>query len=68
MKRKCFNCGAQLPYNSLRCQECGYMPDVSLMQRCPDLEVARCSLTGLLCKHMGFYQTCSIKNKADEEF
>lgn len=68
MKRKCFNCGAQLPYNSLRCQECGYMPDVSLMQRCPDLEVARCSLTGLLCKHMGFYQTCPIKNKADENF
>lgn len=68
MKRKCFNCGATLPYNSLKCKECGYMPNIELARKCPNLEMMMCSLTGLRCDHLGVYQTCPVKNKADENF
>ena len=33
MKRKCFNCGAILPLNSLKCKECGYVPDIEFMRK-----------------------------------
>ena len=68
MKRKCFNCGALLPYNSLECLGCGYIPNIEFMRKCPNIEVATCSLTGLFCNHKGIYQTCPVKNKADENF
>ena len=68
MKRKCFNCGTLLPYNSLKCKECGYTPNIDFMRKCPNLEVAKCSLTDTLCNHLGVYQTCPVKNKADENF
>ena len=68
MKRTCFNCDAVLPINSLKCRECGYMPDIEFMRKCPNLEVAKCSLTGLLCNYRGFYQACPVKNEVDGEF
>lgn len=68
MKRKCFNCGETLSFNSLKCSKCGYMPDIDFMRRCPNLEVATCSLSGNLCSHLGNYHTCSLKNEADKDF
>ena len=68
MKRRCFNCGALLPYNSLKCKECGYMPDVELMRKCPNIQASICSLTGKFCNCKGSYQTCTLKNEADSEF
>ena len=68
MRRKCFNCGEILPHNSLRCAKCGYMPDIEFRRKCPNLEVATCSLTGLFCTNKGEYQLCPIKNEADDAF
>ena len=63
----CFNCGEPLNVNSIKCPSCGYMPDVEFARKCPNLQVAICSLTGSMCKFMGIYQTCPIKNKGDSE-
>jgi hypothetical protein len=63
----CFNCGAPLPLNSLRCKECGYCPDINFMRRCPNLKMATCHLTGNMCDFREPYQTCPIKNKAESE-
>lgn len=68
MKRKCFNCGALLPLNSLKCEECGYMPNIEFMRKCPNLQSAICSLTGKFCDNKESYQVCPIKNEADSEF
>lgn len=63
----CFNCGAPLPMGSIKCKECGYMPDVEFMRKCPNLKGAICELQGKMCNFMGQYQTCPTKNKADSE-
>lgn len=68
MRKRCFNCGELLPFNSLKCGKCGYMPDIEIMRRCPDLEVATCSLSGKLCNHSGDYHTCQLKNEVDRDF
>ena len=68
MKRKCFSCGELLPPNSLKCNKCGYMPDIELMRKCPDLEVATCTLSGTMCNYLKNYHTCPIKNEADKDF
>lgn len=68
MNFNCFNCGAPLPLNSLKCEKCGYMPDIEFMRRCPNLKVATCHLTGKFCEHTGSYQTCPVKNKAESEY
>lgn len=65
--RTCFNCGAQLPINSLKCSKCGYMPDTEFMRKCPNLRGAVCNLVGELCNFRGTYQTCPTKNRADRE-
>lgn len=67
MRPTCFNCGAPLPMGSLKCKECGYIPDVEFMRKCPNLKAAVCTWTGNLCTNRGPYQTCPIKNKADSE-
>ena len=67
MVYNCFNCGAPLPINSLKCKECGYMPDIEFMRKCPNLQVATCHLTGKFCDCKGPYQTCPTKNSADSE-
>lgn len=67
MKRECFNCGAPLPLGSLKCKECGYMPDVEFMRKCPNLQCATCSILGAMCNYKGTYQSCPVKNKADAE-
>lgn len=67
MAFNCFNCGATLLINSLKCRECGYTPDIEFMKKCPNLQVATCCLTGKFCDNKGTYQTCPIKNKADSE-
>lgn len=67
MTFNCFNCGAPLPLNSLKCKECGYCPDINFMRRCPNLQMATCHLTGKMCDFKGAYQTCPTKNKADSE-
>ena len=63
----CFNCGAPLPLNSLKCGECGFCPDIEFARKCPDLRGAVCTVEGTMCKHMGKYQTCPVKNRADSE-
>ena len=68
MKRTCFNCGEVLPINSLKCNKCGYTPDIEFMKKCQNLEVMKCSITGLLCSYRGFYQTCPVKNEVDGDF
>ena len=35
MTYNCFNCGAPLPMNSIKCKECGYTPDIEFMRKCP---------------------------------
>lgn len=67
MTYNCFNCGAPLPINSIKCKECGYTPDIEFMRKCPNLKVATCVLTGKFCDNKGAYQTCPTKNKADSE-
>ena len=67
MKRECFNCGAPLPLNSLKCKECGYMPDIEFMRKCPNLKFNTCTVQGAPCNNKGTYQTCPVKNKADAE-
>ena len=64
---KCFNCGATLPIGSIQCKECGYMPDVEFMRKCPNLQMAKCRITGKFCDNKGAYQTCPIKSKAESE-
>lgn len=64
---KCFNCGATLGLKSLKCPECGYMPDVEFMRSCPNLKGAICLVENKMCKNMGPYQTCLVKNMADSE-
>ena len=66
MNFNCFNCGAPLPLNSLKCKECGYMPDVEFMRICPNRKMGKCIITKGLC-NKGAYQTCPVKNKADSE-
>ena len=68
MRRKCFSCGEFLPMNSMRCSKCGYMPDVEIVRKCPNLETATCSLSGRLCDNRGNYHTCPLKNEADKDF
>ena len=63
----CFNCGAPLPLNSLKCKECGYSPDIEFMRKCPNMKCATCIIQGVMCNHKGAYQTCPVKNKADAE-
>ena len=63
----CFNCGAPLPMGSIKCEKCGYMPDVEFMRRCPNLQIATCSITGKFCDNKGVYQMCPVKNRADSE-
>ena len=65
MTFNCFNCGAPLPLNSIKCKECGYMPDVEFMKTCPNIKMGRCHLTGKFCDNKGSYQTCPTKNGAD---
>lgn len=65
MSFNCFNCGAPLPVNSLKCKECGFSPDVEFMRKCPNLKMATCFLTGKLCDFKDTYQLCPTKNKAD---
>ena len=66
--RKCFNCGAALPMNSLKCVECGYTPDIEFMRKCPNLRIATCQLSGKFCDFKGRdYQACPAKNKAEAE-
>lgn len=65
--RKCFNCGAPLPMNSIVCKECGYSPDLEFMRTCPNKRIAKCLVTGKMCDFMGTYQTCPVKNKIDAE-
>lgn len=65
MNFNCFNCGAPLPLNSIKCSKCGYMPDIEFMRTCPNLKMATCHLTGKFCDNKGAYQTCPTKNKAD---
>lgn len=64
---KCFNCGAVLKPNSIRCPECGYMPDVEFSRKCPNLQFGKCSLSNSPCKFLGPYQTCPIKNEAERD-
>jgi hypothetical protein len=63
----CFNCGKPLKMGSIKCPHCGYMPDVEFARKCPNLKVATCLITNSLCKQLGEYQTCPVKNKADSE-
>ena len=67
MVKKCFNCGAPLPLNSIVCKECGYAPDTEFMRICPNRKMAVCHITGKFCEHKGAYQTCPIKSKAESE-
>ena len=67
MSFNCFNCGAPLPINSLKCKECGFTPDIDFMKKCPNIKGATCTLTGKFCDNKGAYQTCPTKNKADSE-
>ena len=67
MRFNCFNCGALLPPNSLKCPECGYCPDIEFMRRCPNLRGAVCTITNEMCHHLGQYQVCPVKNEADAE-
>lgn len=63
--RKCFNCGALLPMNSIKCKKCGYAPDLEFKRVCPNKQGANCSIKGGLCGYMQPYQTCPVKNEAD---
>jgi hypothetical protein len=63
--RKCFNCGAPLPINSIKCKECGYAPDIEFMRTCPNRKMGKCHITESFCDFNGTYQTCPVKNKAD---
>ena len=63
----CFNCGKPLKIGSIRCPHCGYMPNEEFARRCPNLQGAVCSLTRALCKYLGVYQTCPIKNEGERE-
>lgn len=67
MTFNCFSCGAPLPLNSIRCKECGYMPDIEFMRVCPNMRMGKCHLTGKFCDNKGAYQTCPTKNKADSD-
>lgn len=68
MDRICFNCGAKLPMNSIKCKECGYAPDVEFARVCPDKRGCNCILTGKRCDYMKTYQTCPTKNRAESEY
>ena len=65
---KCFNCGADLKPNSIKCPVCGFAPDVEFMRKCPNLNFGKCSLTNSMCRFLGQYQTCPIKNDAERDF
>ena len=65
MTRICFSCGAELPMNSIKCQECGYRPDEELARVCPNKKMGKCILKGTLCDYVKAYQTCPTKNNAD---
>lgn len=65
MGNRCFNCGAPLPMGSLKCKECGFIPDIEFMRKCPNLQIATCVLTGKPCRFLGIYQTCPTKNEAE---
>ena len=65
--RKCFNCGADLPMNSIKCKECGFMPDIDFIRVCPNKQGCNCTISKSRCSYMQPYQTCPIKNKADAE-
>ena len=64
---KCFNCGAELNANSMRCPKCGFMPDIEFMRKCPNLQFGKCSISNSPCKFLGRYQLCPTKNEADSE-
>lgn len=67
MIRKCFNCGAELPMNSIKCKKCGYMPDLEFARVCPNKRGCNCTIKEGRCNYMKAYQTCPIKNRADRE-
>ena len=67
MTFNCFNCGAPLPVNSMKCKECGFSPDMEFIRKCPNLKIANCHLTGKFCDFKGAYQLCPTKNKAESE-
>ena len=64
---KCFNCGAELDANSIKCPNCGFMPNIEFMRKCPNLQFGKCSVSLSPCKFLGRYQLCPIKNEADSE-
>ena len=52
---------------SLKCKECGYMPDIEFMRVCPNRKMGNCRLTKKMCDFKGAYQTCPTKNAADSQ-
>lgn len=63
----CFNCGAKLPPNSLKCNACGFSPDINFMRVCPNAwNGGMCQITEGSCNFTGTYQECPIKNKAEK--
>lgn len=63
----CFNCGKPLKLNSIKCPHCGYMPDIEFSRKCPNLRGSACTITNNICRFLGIYQTCPIKNEADKD-
>lgn len=63
----CFNCGAKLNPNSIKCPECGFCPDLEFIRKCPDLIGCNCSIQGAPCRYLGEYQTCPVKNEFEGE-
>lgn len=61
----CFNCGAPLPPNSIKCTSCGFSPDIDFMKTCPNLWNNLCQITGGFCSYDNVYQECPTKNNAE---
>ena len=64
---KCFACGEPIYNKALPCPKCGYKFDVDDKRTCPNSKFGLCVLNDTLCPHGIRWQTCSLKNKVDNE-
>ena len=64
---KCFACG-EIIYNlDLPCPKCGYKFTADESKHCPNSKFGLCGITEIPCTYGLNWNTCGIKNKADNE-
>ena len=63
----CFNCGKILRNINVPCPNCGYFYSADTNKECPNIRMGTCLVTKALCRNMGNYGKCPVKNELERE-